>query len=759
MLRWLVTCGIIVVLATGGFYLLVGAPRPADSTPPSPTDAPRAGAAKKPIAKGQAQAPEAPVVAAAGPQDRREPLPAVAAGAQPVLTIPEGRVTAIDRQEVPAQHDGQILFIGTELTKAEASKLPPERRIRALVGGLWVQLAPGDKERFHLADTEIQPLRVPVSRISEGEGQDISTDMQERQFRRLRDEEEVSIIRDKEIDPHRVQVVREERWFRRLQEGDEVAEGQLLGMINPSLAVDELAIKKAKLNASVADLVTAQKTRDEAEQRYKTNRDLYTRGGRVVSLEDLRGSELTWKRYSYESISKYQAISVAASELKQAQTTLEMHDLRSKIPGRIKAVYKNKGDAVKNLDPVLQVFNPNKLRIEGLVEMQYVGLLKEGMDVVVEPTRFMRHDKLFRGHLQEITGVAVSKNNEIVSASEDRTVRVWDRNTGEQKLLLQHPTPVHAVACTPAGSEANLCLTAANDGIGRLYDLDAGGGTPVHELRSGHSGPINCVAFGPQGKWCATGGDDKVICLWDAATGNMIQRFTGGQKNLSAEAAAAAGGHRGAVTSLAFLSTSRLVSAGKDNVLLVWNLNEDGSRAGPPLPIDRRSGDVASLGVNPLKQEILFDYGRELRVLTVPDQKTKGVLQTPSGAMNFSTLAHFSPDGQLILTAGGAEGRLQLWHAPTDKRRAYELCQLISPAAATSGAFAPDGSFLVTGTRDRQVLVWKAPTKEESAELKAKVKFVEKSLDSNSRQVRIWADLEEPQGLISGGMATMVVYP
>src|SRR5262249_56443532 len=134
------------------------------------------------------------------------------------------------------------------------------------------------------------------------------------------------------------------------------------------------------------------------------------------------------------------------------------------VNGRIKTVYKNKGDFVKSMEPaVMQLFNPNKLRIEGLVEMQYVGLLKEGQEIVVEPTRFVRHDKLLRGHLQEITGVAVSKKNDVVSASEDRTVRVWDRTSGKEKLRLEHPTPVHAVACTPLYAQANLCLTAGTD--------------------------------------------------------------------------------------------------------------------------------------------------------------------------------------------------------------------------------------------------------------------------------------------------------
>jgi WD40 repeat protein len=678
----------------------------------------------------------------------------VAVGAQPLIAIPEGRVTAIDKQEVPAQHEGQILFIGTEITEEEAKKLPPDLVIRANVGSLWVQLAPGEKEKNHLPESDIHRWRVPAAHRDSNPT--ISATV-ERDYRRLRDDEEIA-VGEYDIDPHRFQLWREPRLFRRLQEGDIVTEGQLLGVINPVLATDDLAIKMAKLRASYADLETSQKTRDEAEQRYKTSSKLYYQGRGVESEENMRGAELTWKRYIYEAISKTQAISVAASELKQAQTTLEMHILHSKIPGRVKTIYKSKGEAVKSGEPILQLFNPHKLRIEGLVEMQYAGLLHEGMAVVVEPTRFARHDKLLRGHLQEITGVAVSKKNEIISASEDRTVRVWDRY-GAQKLVLHHPAAVHAVACTPPGSESNLCLTAGSDSVARLFDLDASAASSVYELRGGHSGPINCVAFGPQGKWCATGGDDRAICLWDTTTGKQLQRLAGGQKNFSAEAASAAGGHRGAVTSLAFLSANRLVSAGTDKTLLVWTLQEDGAKDGPPLVFDRRSGDVANLGVNPLEQMVLFDYGRELRVLTVPDQKTVGVLQTPSGAMNFSTLAQFSADGKLILTAGSSDGRLQLWRAPTDKRRAYEVCQLISPSAATCGAFAPDGSFLVTGTRDRQVLIWKAPTKEEMAELTAIVKLIEKALDSNSRQVRIWADLKEPQGSVPGATATMVVYP
>jgi WD40 repeat protein len=757
MLRWLLTSIVVVALAAGGFYLLVGAPHPVENPTPDAPDGSSPRARSKPPAKGQLHAAEPPAAAAAAAataQPQREPLPPITAGAVPDIVIPEGRVTATDKQEVPVQYEkgGQLILIGTEITPEEASKLPPKLVFKARVADLWVQLLPGEKEQKRIPESEIRRVRVET-RARDTERENTATEV--REYRRMRPEEEIALD-PANPDPQKVQVLREEHYFRRLQEGDEVKEGQLVGMIDPSLAIDDLAIRKAKLNASVADYDTSIKTRDEAKARFDTNSRLYYgHGGKVVSEEDLRGSKLTWQRYIYEVISKLQAIQVAGAELKQSQTTLEMHMLRSKIPGRIKVIYKNRGDAVKNLDPVLQVFDPNRLRIEALVEMQYVGMLREGQEVVVEPTRFIRPERLLRGHLQEITSVAVSSKNDIVSASEDRTVRVWDSKTRRQKLILAHPAPVRAVACSPAGS--NWCLTGATDGVARLFDLDGGATTPAVELRGGHSGTINTVAFSPQGKWCATGGDDRAVCLWDVTSGNLLWRASGGQRNTSTEAGS---GHRGAVTSLAFLSPNRLVSAGGDKTLLIWSLKEDGSRAGQPQIIDRRSGDVPALGVSPQEQCILFDYGRELRVLTVPDQQTVGVLQTPSGAMNFSTMAQFSPDGKLILTASGSEGRLQLWRAPTDKRRAFELCQLISPSATTTcGAFSPDGSFLVTGTRDRQVLLWKAPTAQEMAELTATVTFIEKALDSNSRQVRIWAELKEPQGLVPGSTATMVVYP
>src|SRR5262249_61093668 len=148
---------------------------------------------------------------------------------------------------------------------------------------------------------------------------------------------------------------------------------------------------------------------------------------------------------------KGEATKQAERELSQTLTMVKMHEIRAKQDGVIKIIYKQRGDAVKNQDPVLHIDHHDRLRIEGRVEMQYLAYLPPGKTVVIEPSQPRSPKTILSGHLQEVRGVAVSKDRKIVSAGDDRKVIVWDHVSGNGLAGLNHPAAVPAVAVSPTG--------------------------------------------------------------------------------------------------------------------------------------------------------------------------------------------------------------------------------------------------------------------------------------------------------------------
>jgi WD40 repeat protein len=729
MLRWLSFFGAIALVAIGVVFYVNGGPPGTLITPPRPAvDKAQAPAGNDDKVAHAGDAPAAP--AAQGPWKR-------VLAVTPKVIIPDARLTAISSPQVPSMRDGQILFLGRELRPGEE---PPKNAIKRVMSWLVVEVLPAD---------------VPAGTKAALPG-----------WVAIGDKWYRPLGKDDEIKPNRVKLYRAEKTFVPVDEGSILKENELLAVIDPVTAIDDLAIKLAKLDAAEADRAAEEKQRDEYRERWQRADLLYKRG--AGSLEDATAAKLAYDYHVFETIHKQEDLKVAGNEMRQAETLLELHMVRSKINGEVKQVSKHKGEAVRSLETVMEMQDHSKLRIRGRVDLQDLDNLPDPRNpndprqLYVEARRLVAPKQVLTGHFDAVVGVAVSKDGQIVSVSEDRTARVWDKDSprAKERLVLEHPAAVRCVACSPPElNDRNLFLTGAADGVARLYDLAAPPGEAlVRSFTNGHKAAINCLAFSPDGRWAVTGDEDRRICLWDVNSGELSQRFPEGDK-----------GHKGGVTSLTFLEVGAgdqrrlsVISAGRDNTLIVWPLSKDGSPE-KPIPLPNRGGEVLTLGGNGHKDQMLFDQGRELRVLSSENGALVGSLTSPNGT-NFTRVALFSPAGNLILASNGP-GRLGLWRAPTTKRRGHELEQLVwtqsrdEQANTNCGAFDPSGKFLVTGTQGRNVIVWPMPSEEDVAKRELTARIIAKEAEVTAGQVRVTAELDNPGYLLPGDSVTLVVYP
>ncbi|XP_049900646.1 cilia- and flagella-associated protein 52 [Epinephelus moara] len=203
---------------------------------------------------------------------------------------------------------------------------------------------------------------------------------------------------------------------------------------------------------------------------------------------------------------------------------------------------------------------------------------------------------IHNAHRMGVTAIAGTRDcKRIVSGGGEGQVRVWELQPHSHRLLETMKEHKATITCIKIKSNDKECVTASSDGACIIWDIvrfvslqmviantlfrtvcyhpeeyqlitsgtdrkvaywDVYDGSAIREVEGSQSGAINGMHISQDGKHFVTGGDDKLVKVWDYMEGTVTHIGIA---------------HGGSITSIKICSNNRtLVSTSADGAILRW---------------------------------------------------------------------------------------------------------------------------------------------------------------------------------------------
>jgi WD40 repeat protein len=333
------------------------------------------------------------------------------------------------------------------------------------------------------------------------------------------------------------------------------------------------------------------------------------------------------------------------------------------------------------------------------------------------------------GHMAIIRSLVFTPNGkQLVSAADDKVVRVWDLQSGKTVRTIRGEVgpgfegTTYSMALSPdsrwlavGGWMHREC--EGRCGEIRLYDFATG---QLTALLKGHINTVFSLAFSPDGKHLVSGSFDRTAIVWNVEDHKLLfhlQGHTGllqgaaftpdGERVVTASEdatlklwsvsdgreLATLAGHSNKVRSLAISADGLIASGGRDGEIRLWD-----SRSGRFVRTLANQGtEVGALSFSTDGKWLVAGNGAQIGPFPVRvwEVATGRIVTTYSGHANTVFTATVSPDG-LHAATGGSEGDIRLWELKTGQTRQV-LAGNGAPTVAVG--FAADGQRIGWGNK------------------------------------------------------------
>ncbi len=305
--------------------------------------------------------------------------------------------------------------------------------------------------------------------------------------------------------------------------------------------------------------------------------------------------------------------------------------------------------------------------------------------VWIYDVRMGEEQALFSGIMGGANAVSYSPGGLMLAAAHwDRTVRLWDTNTGNRRPLSTftgHTDEIHTVAFSPDGS---MLASGSADNTIRVWNVQTEELMAILPYRDA----INTIDFSPDSHMLAGGSADGSIQVWDAGTGDRIYEFKE---------------HTNSVWAIDFSPSGKiLISASLDGTVQLWDLVAPGGRLHEPTQYNtpvyavKFSQDGRSFATSGANQKI-----------RVWNTNTRELTSTLTGHNDIVPTVTLSPDGT-TLASGSLDGTVRLWNMRLFQER-LELKGHTGGVKALT--YTEDNRILACGTGlDNKLRLWDAST-------------------------------------------------